>query len=200
MNGNEREKPEETTGENTEKLDIGRELLDWAQALVTSLILVIMLFTFLARIITVDGTSMVPTLENLDRVLITNLGYTPKQGDIIVFTKKGLRLPGYEDKDQPLVKRVIATAGQEVDINFNTAQVFVDGVLQDEPYISEPTRRQLDIQFPVTVPKGCIFVMGDNRNESIDSRDSRIGMIDTRYILGRVLLRVMPFGSFGKVS
>lgn len=194
------EPPVENPDGQPGKIDVSRELLDWAQALVTSLIFVIMLFTFVARIITVDGSSMYPTLKNLDKVLITHIGYTPKQGDIVVFTKKGLRLPGYEDKDQPLVKRVVATAGQTVDINFKTSQVFVDGVLQDEPYINEPTKRQLDVQFPVKVPEGCVFVMGDNRNESIDSRDSRIGMIDTRYILGRVLLRVLPMSHFGKVS
>lgn len=181
-------------------LDIRYELLDWAQALVTSLIFVILLFTFIARIITVDGISMYPTLQNQDKVLLTNLFYTPKCGDIVVFTKKGLRLAGFGDKDQPLVKRVIATEGQTVDINFETAEVFVDGVLQDEPYINEPTHRQLDLLFPVVVPDGCVFVMGDNRNESTDSRDSRIGMIDTRYILGHVLIRIFPFDALGKVS
>ncbi len=181
-------------------LDIRYELLDWAQALVTSLIFVILLFTFIARIITVDGISMNPTLQNQDKVLLTNLFYTPKSGDIVVFTKKGLRLAGFGDKDQPLVKRVIATQGQTVDINFETAEVFVNGVLQDEPFINEPTHRQLDLLFPVVVPDGCVFVMGDNRNESTDSRDSRIGMIDTRYILGHVLIRVFPFDALGKVG
>lgn len=185
------------------------ELFDWAQALVTSIILVGVVFSFVARVIGVDGPSMENTLfgEGPGRVsqklVISKLFYTPKQGDIIIFTKKDIhKTLQNSDEDQPLVKRVIATGGQTVDINFNTHEVYVDDVLLDEPYIKEPisSDRRGDIQYPFTVPEGQVFVMGDNRNVSADSRDSRVGTVDTRYILGKVLLRVWPLEDFGVVK
>ena len=110
-----------------------------------------------------------------------------------------LKAPDFDD-DKPIVKRVIAMEGQTVDINFDTGEVFVDGVLQDEPYINEPTYRDNGTQFPLTVPENCIFVMGDNRNHSTDSRDPRIGCVDQRYVLGKALQIVMPFKRIGGVS
>ncbi|MDR0671520.1 MAG: signal peptidase I [Oscillospiraceae bacterium] len=184
-----------------EPFDFRRELYDWAHALVTSIIIVGLLFSFVARVIGVDGPSMQDTLFGDQKLIISKLLYTPKRGDVIVFTKKGIHemLPGSE-ADQPLVKRIIAVGGETVDINFETHQVFVDGVLLNEPYILEPTARRSDIVFPHTVPEGHVFVMGDNRNMSADSRTSQVGTIDTRYILGRVLLRVWPLQDFGLVS
>lgn len=102
--------------------------------------------------------------------------------------------------DNPLVKRVIATEGQTIDIDFDTGEVWVDGVLLDEPYIAELTLRQGDMEFPLTVDKGCIFVMGDNRNGSTDSRWSMIGQVDARCVLGKVLLRLFPIGDFGTIK
>lgn len=141
----------------------------------------------------VVGSSMVDTLHEGDRIIISNLFYTPKQGDIVVLRKETLR-------DDAIVKRVIAVAGQTVDIDFEKGIVYVDGVAIDEPYIYEPTFACEDFDGEVTVPDGCVFCMGDNRNGSTDSRDSRVGMIDTREILGRAILRVYPLNVFGTVD
>jgi signal peptidase I len=128
---------------------------------------------------------MVPTLRNLDRVAITNLFFTPKNGDIIIIKTDTFG-------DIPIVKRVIAVGGQQVDIHFDTHEVIVDGVVQYEPYISEPTERALNFEGPVDVPEGYLFVMGDNRNESLDSRSSLVGMVDTRNVIGKVLMILLP--------
>ena len=104
-----------------------------------------------------------------------------------------------EFKDEALVKRVIATAGQTIDIDFNRGIVYVDGVAMDEPYINALTENRDDFQGPQTVPEGCVFVMGDNRNESTDSRHATIGMVDARLIIGKVYFTVFPFSDFGSV-
>lgn len=135
---------------------------------------------------------MVPTLNDRDKVLMSGLFYTPKPGDIVVLTKKSF-------SEIPLVKRVIATEGMSVDINFDTGEVWVDGVLQDEPYINELTHKHFDVNFPLIVPEGYVFVMGDNRNHSTDSRDSQVGFIDERIVLGKVYLRIWPLSNFGMV-
>jgi len=183
----------DSENEESRGLDIAKELYDWAQALVFSIVFIVVLFTFFVRIIGVDGPSMEPTLYNNDKIVLTNMFYTPKQGDIIVFRKKSFL-------DEPLVKRVIATEGQTVDIDFITHEVRVDGVLLDEPYIKAPISRAGDVVFPVTVPEGYVFVLGDNRNNSADSRLSSLGMIDMRYILGHVIYRVYPFDEIGAIN
>ena len=162
---------------------------DWLQCIVTALVCGIFIFVFIGRTIGVDGTSMLQTLHHHDRVVMSNLFFTPKYGDIVIFHSSSEDFGG-----TPLVKRVIAVAGQTVDINFDTNEVFVDGKLLNEPYINEPTRIRSDFEGPVTVPEGHVFVMGDNRNRSSDSRDHRVGMVDTRQILGKVLLLLIPGG------
>lgn len=168
------------------------EVYDWIQCIVTALVFCVLLFVFIVRLVDVVGPSMQPTLWNGDKMIVSNLVYTPKQGDIVIFKKT-------QFKDEALVKRVIATAGQTIDIDFSRGIVYVDGVAMDEPYIAEPTMNQIDFVGPQTVPEGCVFVMGDNRNDSTDSRDSRIGMVDTRLIIGKVYLTVFPFSDFGSV-
>lgn len=163
----------------------GMELYDWVQCIVTALIFGILLFVFILRVVSVVGTSMYPTLCNGDRIITSNLFYTPKAGDIVVVKKSSFG-------DEPIVKRVIATAGQTVDIDFTTGTVYVDGAALDEPYTAAPTLSQEDFEGPVTVPEGCVFLMGDNRNDSTDSRSSRIGMVDTRCIIGKVYLIIFP--------
>jgi signal peptidase I len=116
-----------------------------------------------------------------------------EQGDIVVATKP-------YSGGEPIIKRVIATGGQTVNINFDLGVVFVDGEMIEETYVNTPTNVSYDMEFPVTVPEGSVFCLGDNRNHSYDSRATEIGMIDERYILGKVLLRVFPFGSFGNPS
>ncbi len=184
--------------------DFRRELFDWAQALVTSIIFVGFLFIFVARVIGVEGWSMENTLMNTEKVLISNLFYEPTQGDIVVFTKHGLHL-NYLDgidsnSDRPLVKRIIAVGGQKVDIDFERGEVWVDDVLQVEPYIKVPTTSSEGVSFPLIVPEGHVFVMGDNRGDSLDSRSPTVGTIDKRYILGRVLMRLWPISKLGPVS
>lgn len=169
------------------------EVYDWLQCIVTALLVCVLVFVFIGRMIGVVGSSMVDTLHEGDRIIISNLFYTPKQGDIVVLRKETLR-------DDAIVKRVIAVAGQTVDIDFEKGIVYVDGVAIDEPYIYEPTFACEDFDGEVTVPDGCVFCMGDNRNGSTDSRDSRVGMIDTREILGRAILRVYPLNVFGTVD
>jgi signal peptidase I len=151
-----------------------------------------LIFTFFLRTAQVSGKSMLDTLQDQDRLMISRFFYTPRRGDIVVITKPNL-------DNEPLIKRIVATGGQTVDIDFEYGIVYVDGKALDEPYIKEPTNLKLDVQFPVTIPEGSIFVMGDNRNHSRDSRDSSIFTVDERYILGKVILRIMPFAGFGSV-
>jgi len=163
------------------------ELYDWLQCIVSAIICGIFIFVFIGRTIGVDGRSMMSTLHDNDRVIMSNLLYTPNNGDIVVFHSPSDTFGG-----TPLVKRVIAIGGQTVDINFDTGEVFVDGVVLYEPYINEPTRNRGSFQGPVTVPEGYVFVLGDNRNSSTDSRATEVGMVDVRYILGKVLLIAIP--------
>ncbi len=178
--------------ENIQNRTAESEALDWLQCIVSALIICILAFTFLFRVAGVIGISMVPTLEEGDRLVISRLFYTPKYGDIVVLRKQ-------EFKDEPLVKRVIATEGQTVDIDFDAGIVYVDGIALDEPYVNELVHRELDFTEPVTVPEGCVFVMGDNRNASSDSRDARIGFVDTRLILGKAYFRLYPLNHIGSI-
>jgi len=169
------------------------ELYDWLQCIVSAIICGIFIFVFVGRTIGVDGRSMLQTLHNNDRVIMSNLFYTPKSGDIVVFQTMSDSFNG-----TPLVKRVIAVAGQTVDINFETGEVFIDGVVQKETYINEVTHNRIDFVGPVTVPEGFIFVLGDNRNSSSDSRDHRVGLVDTRCVLGKVLFIALPGAEKGE--
>ena len=172
---------------NEEEKVSGRELYEWVQALVCSVLTVVVLFTFVARLIGVDGHSMVPTLQDRDRLVVLNsmLYHDYRPGDIVVLRKSSFL-------DEPIVKRVIATEGQQVDIDFSTGSVYVDGVLLKEDYINELTFTDYGTEFPLTVPEGSIFVMGDNRNHSNDSRDARLGTVDTRYVIGRAVFLAFP--------
>lgn len=165
----------------------GRELYEWVRALVSAVTAVVLVFTFAVRMIGVDGHSMVPTLQNGDRLAVTAglLAGTYRPGDIVVLRKDSFL-------DEPIVKRVIAVGGQTVDIDFSTGSVFVDGKLLNEPYINELTFREEGTRFPLTVPEGSIFVMGDNRNHSNDSRDARLGTVDTGYVIGRAVFLLYP--------
>lgn len=156
-------------------------------------VVLLLVFTFCVRNATVKGSSMVPTLINGERLILQQIGYDdPQYGDIVVIDRT-------QDYDQPLIKRVIGRPGDTIDIDFDTHEVFRNGELLDEPYINEPTAVTGDMQFPAVVPEGCVFVMGDNRNHSSDSRDMTIGMIDQRNIMGKAIFRFFPFGKFGKL-
>ncbi len=180
----EKEKDQE---KGKKKEDSGKDLYEWVQALVCSVLAVVLLFTFVIRLIGVEGHSMVPTLQDGDRLLVLNsmLYDDYKYGDIVVLRKDSFL-------EEPIVKRVIATAGQMVDIDFQTGSVYVDGKLLKEDYINELTFLEEGTEFPLTVPEGCVFVMGDNRNHSSDSRDSRLGTVDSRYVIGKAVLLAFP--------
>ncbi|MBQ8783983.1 MAG: signal peptidase I [Clostridia bacterium] len=165
-------------------------IYDFVSIICTALIVIMVVFTFFFRFVGVVGDSMNPTLYESDWLLVRAInsdGY--EYGDIIISTQPNAF-------NEPIVKRVIATGGQTVDIDFETGDVYVDGELLQEDYIAEPTTTKQDVNFPVTVPEGCIFAMGDNRNDSTDSRSTAIGMIDERYIIGKVLFRILPFNQF----
>lgn len=169
------------------------ELLDWLRTLAITFTMVILIFTFVARTAKVNGGSMNNTLVHNDFLIMWGLGYQPKQGDIIAANCEGLH--------EVIVKRIIAVGGQTVDINFKTGEVIVDGVVLDEPYIANPTiNDEYGFTYPITVPEGKYFVMGDNRQGSRDSRHAAVGFVDREDILGKVVLRVLPFDTFGIVK
>ncbi len=158
-----------------------------ASVLLSAALIILIIFTFFARMAGVVGSSMEPTLHNGNWVILSQVGaeYTPEYGDIVVVSQpNGL--------DEVIIKRVIATGGQTVDIDFDTGVVYVDGQALSEPYTAAPTYLNFNdgVTFPLTVPEGYVFVMGDNRNDSTDSRSSLIGCIRNEYILGKVKLSV----------
>lgn len=177
-------------------------IYDYVEIFAISIIAVLLLFTFGIRLCRVDGSSMETTLSHNEMIISTNLFYTPKQGDIIVFHLSN------DNYSEPLVKRVIATEGQTVELNLTTGVLKVDGVVyaDEHAYLSDG-KYDLKISynknymyeangntyFAATVPKGCLFVMGDNRNGSSDSRTSRVGFIDVDTVLGKAVLRLSPF-------
>ena len=166
----------------------GRDLYEWVQSLVGSVLVVVAIFTFVIRMMGVDGHSMLNTLQHGDRLLVVNsmLYHDYKYGDIVILRKNGVF------DDDPIVKRVIAVEGQTVDIDFTEGMVYVDGEALEEDYIREPTYTAEGTEFPLTVPEGSIFVMGDNRNGSSDSRDYRLGTVDTRYVIGKAAFLIFP--------
>ena len=166
----------------------GRDLYEWVQSLVGSVLVVVAIFTFVIRMMGVDGHSMLNTLQHGDRLLVVNsmLYHNYKYGDIVILRKNGVF------DDDPIVKRVIAVEGQTVDIDFAEGIVYVDGEALEEDYIREPTYTAEGTEFPLTVPEGSIFVMGDNRNGSSDSRDYRLGTVDTQYVIGKAAFLIFP--------
>ena len=185
------EQPQE---EIVEKIP-GRDVYETVSSLVSALLVVVLVFTFLVRLMGVSGPSMIPTLQDGDRLLVVNslLCGDYQVGDIVIARKETF-------DSKPIVKRVIATAGQTVDIDFDDGVVYVDGKALDEPYVNEPVHDRENFEGKITVPEGCVFVMGDNRNASTDSRDARLGCVDTRYIMGRVYFTLFPVKNIGVVK
>ena len=179
----------ETTEEKQPFID---ELLDWLKTICVTFVAVLLIFTFIARTARVNGPSMEKTLIENDLLILWSLGYEPAQGDIIACNCEGL--------GKVIVKRIIATGGQEVRIDFDAGKVYVDG----EEYIVEgipniTTARESNYSYPVVVPEGKYFVLGDNRQHSTDSRDLQVGFVDREDILGKAVLRLLPLKSFGRL-
>ena len=179
----------------------GAELYEWLQLFLGCVLAAVVLFNCFARLTVVDGDSMDNTLKNGEMMLLWSLGYRPEAGDIVVLNKTSTVLPGW-DTPKAIVKRVIATGGQSVDIDYTTGTVYVDGLPLDEPYIKEEMYRPGSPYMQQThweVPEGSIFVMGDNRNYSTDSRDDRLGVVDEDYLLGKVVFALWPLDRLGPV-
>lgn len=169
-------------------------VFEWVQPLIVALVFVTMLLTFVFRQVTVSGSSMYDTLENGDRLIITNMFYEPQVGDIVVISHG-------QNYDSALIKRVIALEGQTLSIDFETGDVVVDGVLLDEKYITGKTIKdpRNPLEVPTVIPEGYVYVMGDNREHSSDSRNTNIGLIKKSDIVGKAQFRIFPFNSFGSI-
>ncbi|MBR1384504.1 MAG: signal peptidase I [Ruminococcus sp.] len=181
-----------------EETSLVDDLLDWVEAFVVAIFVVILVFIFFLRVVEVSGPSMNPTLSDKDRVIVTHLNYTPERGDIVVCNSKGL--------DKCIIKRCIGVAGDTVVVNYNDNTVKVNGEIVKEDYINEVMTVQSvfdsnyltgDKEYTYTVPEGTIFAMGDNRNHSTDSRSSYVGFIKLEDILGKAFFRFLPFGQIG---
>lgn len=182
------------------------DFMEICESILTSIFVVLLIFTFICRPVTVDGSSMNPTLQDGDKLIMTTFFYTPKAGDIVIVENDeshyykdgdGSELITGQSLNKRLIKRVIATGGQTVDINFEKGIVYVDGQSLSESYIKEPTYLNPGaFEYPITVPEGYVFVMGDNRNNSTDSRDPHVGFVKNEDILGEAVLRFYPFETF----
>ena len=165
-----------------------KTILSYLHDLVFGLVGVLLVFMFLFRMVVVSGPSMMQTLQDGDSlILLSNVIYSnPKYGDIIVASKESFK------DGEPIIKRVIATEGQTVDIDFAEGIVYVDGIALEESYTNSPTNLFEGVSFPLTVEENCVFVLGDNRNDSLDSRSFDIGQVDKREILGRAIFLALP--------
>ena len=197
-------KPEELKTTNTHDKDpkaskrdggktIASSVFDIAEMFAICAAVVLLVFTFVARLTVVDGESMEKTLHEGEFIMIRSVGYTPQRGDIVVVDD-----PSKAPFDYPLIKRVIAVGGDEVDIDFDTWTVTVNGEPLTEDYVNRENRKMntASYSFPITVAKGKVFVMGDNRNHSADSRNEFIKQIDERCVVGKAILRIFPLNKF----
>ncbi len=182
--------------QHREAFSLRGALYDWMDSIVFALI-VVMIFNIGFRIVNVSGDSMLPTLHTGDRLIISRCIGQPKAGDIIVSVQDNAR-------NEPVIKRIVATEGQTVDIDYEKGIVYVDGQASDDSYTLQPgiiyPSFEAPIEFPVVVPEDSVFVLGDNRNNSLDSRSYSIGMIEERYILGKAVLRIFPFDQIGVLT
>ena len=179
-------KEEQTEQEPVEKIG-GREAYEWLRSCVQCVLVIVLVFTFAVRMMGVQGPSMRQTLQQGDRLLVLNslLVREYNAGDIVIARKDTF-------SDDPIVKRIIAVGGQTVDIDFTSGTVYVDGTALEEDYINDRTYTFEGTEFPLVVPEGSVFLMGDNRNMSTDSREPRIGTVDTRYLIGKAVFLLFP--------
>jgi len=169
-------------------------LLEWVFVIVLALVLALLTRAFLFRVTRVTGYSMEPSLSHGDVLILNRLSYvfsSPRVGDIVAF-------PYPEDPSAYFIKRIIAQGGDVVDIQDN--RFVINGVPLDDPFSHEPLRAPWNVNFPITVEEGHFFVLGDNRNGSRDSRNASVGNVDGDEMIGRVLVRIWPFSTFGRVE
>ncbi len=174
-----------------------KDIFDWVETLAVAVCAVVLIFTFFVRVVTVDGSSMEDTLHHGERLVISDVLYSAKPGDVVITTVPEVY------GDDPLVKRVIATEGQTIDIDFDSWTVAVDGEIVPEWYVkyregTSMLRGNVNMVYPLTVPEGKVFVMGDNRNDSSDSRS--FGLVDESNIIGKVYFRILPISKAGIVK
>ncbi len=188
--------------------ELGGDILDVLETVFVAFFFVTLVFTFLFCIANVEGDSMVPTLQDSDRLVVSRLSKNYDDGDILIiyggtsymFDASGTLRPN-PGLNKRIVKRLIAQGGQEVNIDFAAGVVYVDGTALDEPYISGPTHRDYQsFQYPFTVPEGYVFVLGDNRSISKDSRHPDVGLVAVDDIVGKVIIRILPLSKAGRVN
>lgn len=212
--------------EKEKKKSAGREIFEWVYSIAIAIAIAFIIKGVFFDVVKVDGLSMYPTLNDGDRLIVTKLGYEPEQGDIIILDSTYHKREMYYDtiaaqqgkeelswfdklkltfslpddvKKVYYVKRVIATEGQTVDLR--DGKVYVDGEQLDEPYYSGETYSiDSTVEYPVVVDEGCVFVMGDNRGHSLDSRSSTLGQVEDEAVLGKSAFRIFPFNSIGKTE
>ncbi|MBQ8410541.1 MAG: signal peptidase I [Ruminiclostridium sp.] len=193
---------------NDKKRRAASEVLDWFDTVITSIVAIIVIFALITRLSTVDGGSMKPTLQDTERLLITDFAYTPERNDIVVVWTEGLFNERNNEWGKAIVKRVIGVPGDTISLDITAGAVYRNGeklpqeikggiLYEDGHPINDYTTVSWDMPGEITVPEGYVFVMGDNRNDSIDSRDSRVGLVNVNNIIGKAYLRVAPFDSFG---
>lgn len=172
------------------KKSFTKTVIEFLSVISTSIVAIMIIFTFVFRIVGVSGPSMMNTLNNGDWLVVSAFITEPERGDIVIITQPN-------SFNEPIVKRVIAVGGDTIDIDFKTATVSINGKVINEPYLGSPTTDDEHAwQYPLTLKEGQVFVMGDNRQHSSDSRSPYIGLIDENYILGQVLFRFSPISEF----
>ena len=184
--------------EESKTSEFVKGFFEWIDSFVVSFVAVVIIFTFFAGKVRVDGLSMNDTLAHEDQLIVSDFCYTPDRGDIVIISRnpENVKDDSMLAQRQPIVKRVIAIAGDTIQIT-KDGKVLVNDVELDEPYIKDYEDNlgtpQVFLVTKETVPEGCIFVMGDNRHNSHDSRTNDIWMVDNRYVLGKVMYRIYPF-------
>ena len=197
-----------TKNPNIKKSTFMGEFFDYFELFIISACAVLILFSFVTRLCRVDGPSMLNTLHDGEMLLVSDILYNPERGDIVVFHQTGNN-PG--DLNEPIVKRVIATEGEWIQIsktNENTIKVTIFDKNKENPIVLEESYANFEngpgmysySNEPFQIPEGCLFVMGDNRGNSMDSRSSAIGFVDERRVLGKVLFRLTPFDKIGAID